>query len=84
MSSEKKEETFEMYSLTIMGSRRISLTFDTLTELKEAVSEHLTLGEIRGGVLERLTTFSMDRPNKNHYVENKWQYFTTCAYPKED
>lgn len=75
---------FEIYALTIMGSRRISQTFGSLTDLKEAVSEYLSPGEIRGGVLERLTTFSMDRLNKDHYVENKWQYFTTCAYPFED
>ena len=33
---------FEAYTLTIMGSRRIYLNFNTLDELKEAVSEHLT------------------------------------------
>lgn len=37
---------FEAYTLTIMGSRRIYLNFNTLDELKEAVSEHLTPGEI--------------------------------------
>lgn len=75
---------FEIYALTIMGSQRISQTFGSLAELKEAVSGYLTPGEIRGGVLERLTTFSLDRLNKDHYVENKWQNFTACAYPKED
>lgn len=75
---------FEAYTLTIMGSRRIYLNFNTLDELKEAVSEYLTPGEIREGVLERLTTFSMSRLNKYHYVENKWRHFTACAYPKED
>lgn len=40
---------FEEYTLTIMGSRRIYLNFNTLDELKEAVSEHLTPGEIREG-----------------------------------
>lgn len=84
MSKEQKRGEFEMYALTIMGSRRISQTFDTLAELKDAVSEYLTPGEIRGGVLERLTTFSINRLNKDHYVENKWRNFTACAYPKED
>lgn len=84
MNKEQKRGEFEMYALTIMGSRRISQTFDTLAELKDAVSEYLTPVEIRGGVLERLTTFSMDRLNKDCYVENKWQYISTCAYPFED
>ena len=84
MSKDQKSGEFDMYALTIMGSRRIHLNFDTLEELKEAVAEYLTPGEIRGGVLEQLTTFSMSRLNKDHYVENKWQYFAACAYPKED
>lgn len=84
MSKEQKGKAFEMYALTIMGSRRIHLNFETLEELKEAVSEYLTPMEIREGVLERLTTFSMNRLNEDHYVENKWRNFTACAYPKED
>lgn len=84
MNKEQKGKEFEMYALTIMGSRRISQTFDSLPELKEAVSGYLTPGEIREGVLERLTTFSMSRLNKYHYVENKWRNFTACAYPKGD
>ncbi len=74
----------EMYALTIIGPRRISQTFDSLVELKAAVSEYLTPGEIREGVLERLTTFSMSRLNKYHYVENKWRNLSVCAYPKGD
>lgn len=82
--SHDNREEFESYTLTIMGSRRIYLSFSTLAELTEEVRQYLSPSEISGGVLRRLTTFDKTKIKKEGYVQNKWQYYSTCAYPFED
>lgn len=76
-------EEFELYSLTIMGTRRSHFSFTTLDELKKELRHHLSSAEIECGILRKLTTFDKKKINSNGYVENKWQYFSTCAYPFE-
>ncbi len=75
------QNTFDQYSLLInRGARgKYYETFETIDALKKAVSKNLTPGEIKSGVLDRLTTFN-PRRQKDGYVENHWQNFSVCAY----
>lgn len=76
-------EEFESYTLTIMGSRRSHFSFTALDELKKELTQHLSSAEIGRGILRQLTTFVKKKINENGYFENKWQYFSACAYPFE-
>lgn len=76
-------EEFESYTLTIMGTQRSHFSFTALDELKKELKQHLSSAEIECGILRKLTTFDKKKINRNGYVENKWQYISTCAYPFE-
>lgn len=73
-----------MYSLLIRGSRKIYMSFDTLDELTEEVRQRLTPGEIKNGVLSRLTTFDSRRKDTDGRVVNHYQNIETDCYFFDD
>lgn len=71
---------FDDYTLLIRQSGSCFYEhYATVEALRAALTRWFTPKEIKSGVIEKLTTFSMAH-EKGGYIENNLRNFTVCAY----
>ena len=78
-----KDPDFEEFTLHIRGGRDIYEEFASRRDLEEEVRQYLSPGEIKDGVLTRLTAFRKEEISGEGYAKRSWRNMTTCAYPRE-
>lgn len=76
------------YSLTIMGTRRVHMEFQSINDLIEELEMRLSQREKDIGLVERLTAFRLRPVNDNGYkymvAENKIRNITVMCHEFED
>jgi len=76
------------YSLTINGTRRVHLNFDTLDDLIEELNMRLSQVDKDYGIVERLTAFRLRPVNDNGFkylhAENHHRNMTVVCQEFED
>ena len=76
------------YSMTIMGTRRVHMEFQSINDLIEELEMRLSQTEKNLGLIERLTAFRLRTVNDNGYkykvAENKVRNITVMCHAFED
>lgn len=76
------------YSLTIMGTRRVHMEFQSINDLIEELEMRLSQAEKDLGLVERLTAFRLRPVNDNGYkylhAENDYKNMKVVCQEFED